>query len=120
MDQAVALAYGWPIIVNGQVVNPPSASQPSTIDHHPLDLGHGFHATKQGEPYTIGETARRTLVGRLVALNRQRYAEEVKAGLHEKKAKGKRLKAEGRRKKPVLPPAQGELLPGPRTELSLE
>ena len=63
MDQAVAAAYGW----------------------SDLDLGHGFHATKQGERYTISESARRTVLDRLLALNHQRYAEEVAAGLHEKK-----------------------------------
>jgi hypothetical protein len=63
MDQAVAAAYGW----------------------SDLDLGHAFHATKQGERYTLSEPARRTVLDRLLALNHQRYAEEVKAGLHEKK-----------------------------------
>lgn len=52
-----------------------------------LDLGHGFHPTKQGERYTLSETARRTVLDRLLALNHQRYEEEVKAGLHEKSAK---------------------------------
>ena len=92
MDQAVAAAYGW----------------------SDLDLGHGFHATKQGERYTLSEPARRTVLDRLLALNHQRYAEEVKAGLHDKKAKGKRMKAEGKK---GVTPMQGELLPGPQTEL---
>jgi hypothetical protein len=63
MDQAVAAAYGW----------------------SDLDLGHSFHATKQGERYTLSEIARRTVLNRLLALNHQRYEEEVKAGLHDKK-----------------------------------
>jgi hypothetical protein len=63
MDQAVVAAYGW----------------------SDLDLGHGFHETKQGMRYTISESARRTVLDRLLALNHQRYEEEVKAGLHEKK-----------------------------------
>ena len=72
MNQAVAAAYGW----------------------SDLDLGHGFHATKQGERYTISESARRTVLDRLLALNHQRYAEEVAAGLHDKGAKkGKSKKA---------------------------
>jgi hypothetical protein len=50
-----------------------------------LDLGHGFHETKQGVRYTISESARRTVLDRLLALNHQRYEEEVKAGLHDKK-----------------------------------
>jgi len=74
MDRAVAAAYGWT----------------------DLDLGHGFHETKQGIRYTISESARRTVLDRLLALNHERYAEEVKAGLHEGKAKGRRMKAEGR------------------------
>jgi hypothetical protein len=80
MDQAVAAAYGW----------------------SDLDLGHGFHATKQGERYTISEPARRTVLDRLLALNHQRYADEVKAGLHEKGAK----KAQTTRKSTVVAPAQ--------------
>jgi hypothetical protein len=63
MDQAVAAAYGW----------------------SDVDLGHGFHATKQGERYTLSEPARRTVLDRLLALNHHRYAEEVKEGLQERK-----------------------------------
>jgi hypothetical protein len=63
LDKAVAAAYGW----------------------DDLELGHGFHATKQGERYTLSETARRTVLDRLLALNHQRYAEELAAGLHDKK-----------------------------------
>jgi hypothetical protein len=73
MDQAVADAYGW----------------------SDLDLSHGFHETKQGVRYTISESARRTILAKLLELNHQRYAQEVKAGLHEKKkGKGKRRKAD--------------------------
>lgn len=67
MDHAVAAAYGWP----------------------DLDLGHGFHDTAQGLRYTISEPARREVLARLLALNHERYAAEVKAGLHEKKGKKK-------------------------------
>lgn len=92
MDQAVAAAYGW----------------------SDLDLGHGFHATKQGERYTLSEPARRTVLDRLLALNHQRYAEEVKAGLHDKGAK-KRKKANG---KPMPGgSAQVELIAPPQTDL---
>jgi hypothetical protein len=72
MDQAVAAAYGW----------------------SDLDLGHGFHETKQGVRYTVSESARRTLLDKLLELNHLRYAEEVKAGLHDKgakKGKGKKV-----------------------------
>jgi hypothetical protein len=72
MDQAVAAAYGW----------------------SDLDLGHGFHATKQGERYTLSEPARHIVLDRLLALNHQRYDEEVKAGLHDKGAKKKKPREE--------------------------
>lgn len=42
-----------------------------------LDLGHGFHETKQGIRFTISEAARREVLDRLLALNHQRHAEEV-------------------------------------------
>ena len=76
MDQAVAMAYGW----------------------SDLDLGHSFHETPQGVRYTLSEPARREVLARLLQLNHERYEEEVRAGLHEKKgskgsvAKGKRGK----------------------------
>ena len=77
MDNAVATAYGW----------------------SDLDLGHGFHETKQGTRFTISESARREVLARLLKLNHERYAEEVAQGLHDK-AKGK-PKAAGRKgKKP--------------------
>jgi hypothetical protein len=63
MDNAVAAAYGWT----------------------DLDLDHDFHETKQGVRYTISEPARREVLARLLKLNHERYAEEVKQGLHEKK-----------------------------------
>jgi hypothetical protein len=72
MDQAVAAAYGW----------------------SDLDLGHGFHATKQGERYTLSEPARRTVLDRLLALNHRRYEEEVKAGLHDKKKAGPKRRSQ--------------------------
>ena len=78
-----------------------------------LDLGHGFHETKQGVRYTISESARRIVLDRLLALNHQRYAEEVKAGLHDK---GKKPKGQLRKEKPAAPP-QGELLVPPQTDL---
>jgi hypothetical protein len=71
MDEAVAKVYGW----------------------DDLELGHGFHETKQGLRYTISEVARREVLGRLLKLNHERYAEEVAMGWHEKgakKGKGKR------------------------------
>jgi len=75
MDQAVAAAYGW----------------------DELDLGHGFHETKQGLRFTISESARREVLARLLKLNHERYAEEVAQGLHDKKKK-KGKSATGNRK----------------------
>ncbi len=86
LDEAVAGAYGW----------------------SDLDLGHGFHATKQGERYTISESARRTVLDRLLALNHERYEVEVKAGLHDKK-KSKAKKAKSKLARGVAP-AQPELV----------
>lgn len=57
MNQAVVTAYGW----------------------QDLDLGHGFHETKQGIRFTISEAVRREVLDRLLALNHQRHAEEVAA-----------------------------------------
>ena len=68
MDQAVAAAYGWT----------------------DLNLGHDFHDTKQGVRFTISETARREVLQRLLKLNHERYAEEVKQGLHSKKGAAKK------------------------------
>jgi hypothetical protein len=68
MDQAVAAAYGWT----------------------DLELGHGFHETKQGVRFTISEPARREVLQRLLKLNHERYAEEVKQGLHGKKGAAKK------------------------------
>jgi hypothetical protein len=62
MDKAVATAYVW----------------------NDLDLGHGFHETKQGLRFTISEEARREVLQRLLKLNHERYAEEVAQGLHDK------------------------------------
>jgi hypothetical protein len=68
MDQTVAAAYGWP----------------------DLKLQHGFHDTKQGLRYTLSEAARREVLDRLLRLNHERHAEEVRQGLHDKKGgKGK-------------------------------
>ena len=65
LDHAVTSSYGW----------------------SDLDLGHGFHQTRQGIRFTLSESARRIVLDRLLALNHERYEEEVRSGLHEKKAK---------------------------------
>ena len=76
MDEAVAAAYGWQDVA----------------------LDHDFHETAQGLRFTISDLARRELLGRLLELNHARYAEEVKAGLHQKKTKKKAKKAKKAKK----------------------
>ena len=71
MDRAVAAAYGW----------------------DDLALGHDFHQTAQGVRFTLSESARREVLGRLLELNHRRYEEEVAAGLHEKKKGSKKRSA---------------------------
>jgi hypothetical protein len=75
MDQAVAEAYGWT----------------------DLDLCHGFHETKQGLRFTISEPARREVLQRLLKLNHERYAEEVRQGLHGKKGAAGRVASGGKK-----------------------
>jgi hypothetical protein len=62
-------------------------------------IRHDIDTTKQGVRYTISEPARREVFDRLLALNHQRYAEEVVAGLHDKGKKGSGGKGKGRGKK---------------------
>lgn len=82
MDRAVAAAYGW----------------------SDLDLGHGFHQTKQGLRYTISEPARREVLDRLLELNHERYRQEEAERATEAARSGK-----GRKRK--LDPQQVPLLP---------
>lgn len=66
LDELVLIAYGW------------------------SGLGLGFHETKQGIRFIFDESSRRSILDRLLALNHQRYEEEVRAGLHDKgKSKAK-------------------------------
>jgi len=80
LDRAVVAAYGWEDLFE--------------------KLQHGFYTTKQGERFTIHPEARAEILARLLALNHQRYAEEVAAGLHDngkgkpKPAKAKKPKAD--------------------------
>jgi hypothetical protein len=85
LDNTTSVAYGW----------------------SDLDLGHGFHETKQGVRFTISESARREVLARLLKLNHERYAEEAAQGLHDKgrttqrkgAAKAKKPAARGRKAK---------------------
>ena len=76
MDRAVSAAYGWT----------------------DFSLDHGFHETKQGIRYTISEPARREVLQRLLKLNHERYAGEVKQGLHGKKGGAGRVVGGGKAK----------------------
>ncbi len=62
--------------------------------------GCGFHETKQGERYNLSEP------DRLLAINHQRHAEEVKGGLHDKKGK----KAAGGANRKLKPKAESTTL----------
>ncbi len=71
VDYATAQAYGW----------------------DDLDLGHGFHDTRQGRRFTIAPDVQVEVLDRLLELNHERYAEEIRQGLHaKKKPKPKRTK----------------------------
>lgn len=76
MDSAVARAYGW----------------------DDLDLDHSFHETTQGIRYTISDVVRREVLRRLLRLNNERYEEEVKQGLHDKKKKRAKKKPAAKQK----------------------
>ncbi|MBD2429401.1 hypothetical protein H6G62_26135 [Phormidium sp. FACHB-1136] len=119
MDNAVAAAYGWhdlispphpltPSPTRGEGEQEMAVSPPSPTlgegGRGGEGLNHGFHNTKQGLRFTISETARREVLDRLLALNHQRYAEEVAQGLHDKK-KGKGKNAKGKSKKVKSKPA---------------
>ena len=62
IDVAVVRAYGWDDLLAA-------------------GLDHGFHDTRQGPRYTIGPVVRQEILDRLLELNHERYAAEVKAGL---------------------------------------
>ena len=68
IDEAVVQAYGWDDLLAA-------------------GLDHGFHDTRQGPRYTIGSGVRQEILDRLLELNHERYAAEVKAGLHDKRGR---------------------------------
>jgi Eco57I restriction-modification methylase/MmeI, target recognition domain len=68
IDEAVVRAYGWDDLLAA-------------------GLDHGFHDTRQGPRYTIGAVVRQEILDRLLELNHERYAAEVKAGLHDKRGR---------------------------------
>ena len=74
LDHAVRDAYGW----------------------DDLDLGHDFHETKFGTRFTFAPVPRQEVLDRLLELNHERYAEEVRRGLA-RQAEGA-SQAQGRRR----------------------
>lgn len=68
IDGAVVQAYGWDDLLAA-------------------GLEHGFHETRQGIRYTVGPVVRQEILDRLLDLNHERYAAEVKAGLHDKRGR---------------------------------
>ncbi|MGH7134940.1 MAG: type IIL restriction-modification enzyme MmeI, partial [Pirellulales bacterium] len=84
LDHTVRNAYGW----------------------SDLELDHHHWETPQGMRFTVSPEAKDELLDRLLELNHQRYAAEVAAGLHDKKAK----KAPVKRKTLPADPAQDTLL----------
>ncbi len=71
LDQAVRHAYGW----------------------DDLDLAHGFHDTRFGTRFTFAPTPRQEVLDRLLELDHERYAEELRQGLHTKKKTARKPKA---------------------------
>jgi hypothetical protein len=72
IDEATVRAYGWRDLLE-------------------QGLNHGFHRAGARVRYTIVPAMWQEILDRLLELNHARYAEEVAAGLHDKKAKdGKR------------------------------
>ncbi len=67
MDRQVAAAYGWDDLA---AVNA---------------MEHGFHETGHGVRFSVSPTVRQDILDRLLALNHQRYKQEVVEGLHKKK-----------------------------------
>ena len=79
-----------------------------------IELGHGFHETRQGVRFTISAQARADVLDKLLALNHYRYEQEVKQGLHSGKGRGaSRKKGGGAHDRRVLRPAldDGGLVP---------
>jgi hypothetical protein len=87
MDRAVAAAYGW----------------------SDLDLGHGFHQTKQGLRYTISEPARCEVLDRLLELNHERHRQEESERAAQSAEAGKKAGRSGKGRKRKLDPQQSPL-----------
>lgn len=78
IDEATVRAYGWEDRI--EAVG---------------GLDHGFHLVGGRETrYTIGPAAQREILDSLLELNHERYAEEESQGLHDKKNKKSKSKAD--------------------------
>lgn len=84
LDVAVRDAYGW----------------------SDINLGHHHWETPHGMRFTVSPEAKDELLDRLLELNHERYAAEVAAGLHDKKAK----KTTAKRAAKSVDPSQETLL----------
>lgn len=73
LDHAVAAAYGW----------------------GDLDLEHDFRDTRQGVRYTLDPATTTEILDRLLELNHERYTDEVRRGLHDRKPAAKKKRAKG-------------------------
>jgi hypothetical protein len=69
-----------------------------------MELGHGFHETRQGSRFGISAQARADVLDKLLALNHYRYDQEVKKGLHSGRGRGaSRKKGGGRAPRDAAP-----------------
>jgi len=98
LDEAVREAYAL-----DEEREPAIRAYEATVAAAPLpswreiELGHGFHETRQGMRFTISPQARIDVLDKLLALNHYRYDQEVKNGLHSGKGRGaSRKKGAGR------------------------
>ena len=76
IDEAVCRAYGWDDLLAA-------------------GLEHGFHDLGRETRYTVGPAVLQEMVDRLLELNHARYAEEVAAGLHDRKGTRRRVPKQG-------------------------
>lgn len=85
IDRAVADSYNW----------------------HNFGLDYGYQHLRWGRRYTVDDPTRREILDRLLALNHQRHAEEVAAGLHDPDKPKTRKKTAGGGRKPKVAKAEG-------------
>jgi hypothetical protein len=104
VDEAVREAYALdeerePAI---RVYEKETASAPLPMWRE-IELGHGFHETRQGARFTISPQARADVLDKLLAINHYRYKQEVKQGLHSGKRRASNKKGMARASSGVAP-----------------